>query len=697
MIRYSSSLLLSLLVVLAAPLAAQDSASPALSSEKAMEQPSAVAVSVLRYGRFAAAEGESGITAATFAAQMHYLKEQGLRPISLQQFVDWKLGKVSLPGNSVLITLDEADQATYTVAFPVLKEHGFPFVIFVDGRSFHGSSGVLGVSALTEMRKHGAAIGSGSATRPLACDWAFAEQSGPDAAMKMAERELGWQAQRITSAFGSCVAFAFPRGYANAGMLENLAVYGYQVAFGLSAGKVQQTEPSFSLERNTVTDMSSFARAVNFGPATDDTDVLQHIRAVVDGQNPVSTPVKMEAPERATLAFPAFQGSPVADSVSQSPLPVVVEPVPDQPRQVNQTADAPIPAPLIESAELPEMKDPVLTPRPVCPGPAAGPLVRKHPGADWTTREFPHPVVPLSQTRVAVLGYHNFSNTKPVSDMLLRTSEFCQQMQYIQDAGLTVITMQDFLDWLSGSRCLPERCVLITIDDGWRSVYTDAFPVLKAYGYPFTLFLYTSYLSGKGYSMTPEMIREMLESGATVGSHSATHLYPSQWKRYDEASPEYEAQLQQELPDSVVQLKSLFGNCSTYCYPGGYHTEPMLRALKEQGVSAAFTVLEKKVTSQEEPLQVHRYMVFGTDPRIFRRAVNFDDVPGIKPTAQGITEARERARSFFPQAFETAVPTPEPEPVMPTPQRPIPAPVEQHTPKARLDEIPAPVYTDPQA
>ena len=64
----------------------------------------------------------------------------------------------------------------------------------------------------------------------------------------------------------------------------------------------------------------------------------------------------------------------------------------------------------------------------------------------------------------------------------------------------------------------------------------------------------------------------------------------------------------------------------------------MLEVLKTAGTSAAFTVLEKKVTTLENPLLVHRYMVFGTDPRIFRRAVNFDDVPGIRPTAQGITE-----------------------------------------------------------
>ena len=83
-------------------------------------------------------------------------------------------------------------------------------------------------------------------------------------------------------------------------------------------------------------------------------------------------------------------------------------------------------------------------------------------------------VVPREQTRVAVLGYHNFSNTKPVSEMLMRTTEFQEQMEYIHKAGLRVISMQEFLDWRLGKRQLPARCVLITLDDGWRRLYTDA-------------------------------------------------------------------------------------------------------------------------------------------------------------------------------------------------------------------------------
>mgnify|MGYP003301222250 CR=1 FL=1 len=694
MTRCSSWLAFLGLAALMGPLGAQQSAPDSPAGETVVEsEASAASVAVLGYGSFAAAEGERGITAATFAAQMNYLKEQGLSPISLQQFIDWKQGRTNVPERSVLITLDEADAATYTVAYPILQQFGFPYVVFADGRSFQSSAAALSAERLQEMQLAGAAVGSHSTSRPLAHDWKFAEQSGPDAAQKMAERELGLQAQRITATFGSCEAFSYPRGYADAHIVENLAVYGYKVAFGLREGKVQPQHPSFMLNRYMVSDMQAFARAVNFGPEEDDAKVLQQVREAASRELPISLPVEVKSPEKAAAAFPAFVENLAVNAAEQPPLPPAVDPVTGQPQEQPPADAAPIPAPVVEAPALPELKDPVLTPRPVSTKPAAGTWVRRNPGEDWVSREFPQPVVPREQTRVAVLGYHNFSNTRPVSDMLMRTSEFCQQMQYIQDAGLTVITMQDFLEWLLGDRCLPERCVLITIDDGWRSVYTDAYPVLRAYGYPFTLFLYTTYLSGRGQSMTPEMIREMTEQGATIGSHSTTHLYPSQWKRFAEDSPEYATQLKQELPDSVDALKTLFGNCSTYCYPGGYHTEPMRQALSAHGVRAAFTVLEKKVTTLEDPLQVHRYMVFGTDPRIFRRAVNFDDVPGIKPTAQGITEARERAKAFFPRAFESVVkpadPAAEPKPA----SGPLPAPATPPAPKAELQEIPEPNYT----
>ena len=135
--------------------------------------------------------------------------------------------------------------------------------------------------------------------------------------------------------------------------------------------------------------------------------------------------------------------------------------------------------------------------------------------------------VPRDQTRVTVLGYHNFSKKAPVTQMLMRTSEFREQMEYLRHAGITVISMQEFLEWRLGNRTLPARCALITLDDGWKSVYTDAYPILKEFGYPFTLFLYTKYLTGLGDSLKPEQVREMQALSAASILVIMCSSYPS--------------------------------------------------------------------------------------------------------------------------------------------------------------------------
>ncbi len=291
------------------------------------------------------------------------------------------------------------------------------------------------------------------------------------------------------------------------------------------------------------------------------------------------------------------------------------------------------------------------------------------------------PNVPRDQTRVAVLGYHNFSETKPVTDMLMRTSEFREQMEYIRKAGLTVISMQEFLEWRFGALELPAECVLITLDDGWRSVYTDAYPILREYGYPFTIFLYTSYLTGRGSSMNHAMIREMQENGATVGSHSVNHCYPKEWKaKQAEGDAAYAAMVDRELGESKEKLSVLFGAVNTYCYPGGYVTKPMLDRLPGYGYVAAFTVIPGKVTSTEDPWQIHRYMIFGTDPSIFRQAMDFR----VAQTGTSISTGST------PGTLPSTTPAP-PFPVSPQPHATAPAEIPAIT--ADLSGVPGVDYS----
>lgn len=258
--------------------------------------------------------------------------------------------------------------------------------------------------------------------------------------------------------------------------------------------------------------------------------------------------------------------------------------------------------------------------------------------ATFSKQRFKTPAVAREKTRVAVLGYHNFSETKGVTRMLMRTSELRSQMERIRQSDYSVISMQEFLEWRFGTRLLPEKCILITLDDGWRSVYTDAYPIFKEYGYPFHLFLYTTYLSGQGDSMTPDMIKEMQKDGASVGSHSATHPYPSDWKSTQSKGEEaYEAMIDKEIGATRPQLEKMFGTVNTYCYPGGYNDATMQKKLPEYGYAAAFTVMPGKVDSQENPLCIDRYMILGTDSGVFEDAMDFTTASISEGPATGYT------------------------------------------------------------
>ena len=77
----------------------------------------------------------------------------------------------------------------------------------------------------------------------------------------------------------------------------------------------------------------------------------------------------------------------------------------------------------------------------------------------------------------------------------------------------------------------------------------------------------------------------------------------------------------------------------------------MRTTLKLADYQAAFTVIEKKVKCDVKAYQVNRYMVFGVDTSIFRRAVNFDGQEGVDSTITAINNAEAPARLFFPTAF----------------------------------------------
>jgi len=233
--------------------------------------------------------------------------------------------------------------------------------------------------------------------------------------------------------------------------------------------------------------------------------------------------------------------------------------------------------------------------------------------------------IPDDASRVAVLGYHDFSETAKETAMRIHTSKFRKQMETIRRLGIPVISLEDFLAWKRGEKSIPEKSILLTFDDGWKSVYTDAFPILKEFGYPFTLYLYKDYVDGGGRALSSPMVQEMLKSGASIGSHSVSHPYPHVFKSYHKKGPDAnDAFLRKEIGESKRFLEAQFGlKVTTYAYPGGYYTDEMLPLAKEFGYTELFTVIPGKVKRSTADITMPRYMILGNYDKVFELATTF--------------------------------------------------------------------------
>lgn len=246
------------------------------------------------------------------------------------------------------------------------------------------------------------------------------------------------------------------------------------------------------------------------------------------------------------------------------------------------------------------------------------------------------PEIPDDGIRVAILGYHELSATMPETAMRLHTSKFRTQMEVIRQLGLKVISLDEFNAWKDEGKEIPRKSVLITFDDGWKSVYTEAYPVLKEFGYPYTLFLYQNYVDGGGKALTTAMIQEMVAHGATIGSHSISHPYPVTIKSYRKKGPQaYDAYLRKEMGESKNFLESKFSlNVSSYAYPGGFYTDEMLPIGTEFGYKHLFTVIPGKIKRSLPNETLPRYIILGNYDKIFELATTFRESQGNELTGE---------------------------------------------------------------
>jgi peptidoglycan/xylan/chitin deacetylase (PgdA/CDA1 family) len=120
------------------------------------------------------------------------------------------------------------------------------------------------------------------------------------------------------------------------------------------------------------------------------------------------------------------------------------------------------------------------------------------------------------------LMYHRFNENKYPSTNI-RMNIFTQQIQLIKDLNYKFYNPKFFIDEFNKPK--DQKKILITIDDGFKSFYTEAWPFLKKNKIPFILFISTEPVGKNGY-MSWDEIKEIEKSDfAIIGHHSHTHEY----------------------------------------------------------------------------------------------------------------------------------------------------------------------------
>lgn len=186
---------------------------------------------------------------------------------------------------------------------------------------------------------------------------------------------------------------------------------------------------------------------------------------------------------------------------------------------------------------------------------------------------------------IPVLMYHYIRVNPYESDKVgfglsVTPYNFNAQLDYLAAHGYHTVTLDEFGAALLEGAKLPEKPIIITIDDGYRDSYTDALPALKAHGMKAVNFVVTSFVNGPRY-LTWEMMDEMYKSGAfTFEAHTVNHLALTY------SSNEV---ILKELKDSKSELEAHLGYpVNWFAYPYGNVDTRVAGLVPQAGFVGAF-------------------------------------------------------------------------------------------------------------
>lgn len=174
---------------------------------------------------------------------------------------------------------------------------------------------------------------------------------------------------------------------------------------------------------------------------------------------------------------------------------------------------------------------------------------------------------------IPILLYHRVG--PEIDDYTVSPIRFQNDMKTLSSKGYTCLSLQQVKQHLEDpSIPLPDKPLMLTLDDGYLDNYTNVFPILQQYAMKASFYIITG-MVGAEDRLTASQIREMAAAGMDFGSHTVTHRFLAS------LTP---TEMKTELTQSKFDLEQLLGKSVDFiAYPGGSYNSDTLKLAKEAG------------------------------------------------------------------------------------------------------------------
>ena len=209
-------------------------------------------------------------------------------------------------------------------------------------------------------------------------------------------------------------------------------------------------------------------------------------------------------------------------------------------------------------------------------------------------------------TGVPILMYHVIADPParaPYPELYDTETDFARQMRWLARQGYHAVTQRAVWEYWHRGRTLPPKPIVISFDDGYRSVADAAFPLMRARNWPGVINLTVKNLRVSG-GLSQYRVRMLLGAGWELASHSLTH---PDLTRLDQRA------LRREVTDSRELLRTHFGvPVDFFCYPAGRYDAKVIAAVRRAGYLGATTTVDG-VARPQDPNELRRVRVSGSD------------------------------------------------------------------------------------